>query len=174
MRTAVVLWYMEKDDSAQRTERGGVMTSEDILTALGHLAESLDLVGAVTYGRRGSKIATIEAFAHEIAHRVFSGPTFEPLLVKMSPCAANRHEASALRVEIAVLDRLGCRISLRTLWANANWHVDSKNKRPPWATMTLPFTVREERCVIAIIKNLRRSLRAVTAQRQRIEELNAG
>lgn len=143
-----------------------VPSIEDLLAAILHLVESLGLVGAVTYGRRGTKIATIEACAHEISHWVFTGPTFESRLVNMSSRAANRHEASALRVEVAVLDRLGCKVSMHTLWARANWNDDYGNKRPSWASMGLPLTPREDRCVRTMIRRVQDALDAVsTAER---------
>lgn len=136
----------------------GVMTSEDLLAAVLRLTESLDLVGSVTYGRPDSKIATIEACAHEIAHRVFTGPEFEHRLDNMLPWAANRHEASALRVEVTVLDRLGCKVHLRTLWSRANWKYTDRSSRPAWASMTVPLTMREHRCTLVMIRWLQRAL----------------
>lgn len=127
---------------------------EDLLAATSLLAESLGLVGAVTYGRRDSKIATIEALTHEIAHCIFTGPAFETLLLSMSLRATNRHEASALRIETAVLDCLGCKVALHTLWQRANWNTDTGNKRPSWVSMTMPLTVREDRCKRIILRRL--------------------
>ena len=134
------------------------MHQEDLLVAVLHLADSLDLVGFVIYGRQGTKIATIEACAHEISHWVFTGPAFDSRLVNMSWRAANRQEASALRVEVAVLDRLGCKVSRHTLWARVNW---CGNKRPSWASMGLPLTLREARCVRTMTRLLQGALGAV-------------
>lgn len=125
-----------------------------LLVASVRLTENLDLVGFATYGRRGSEIATVEACLHEIAHHVFTGPKFEQLLLDMSPQAANRHEASALRVESAVLDHFSCEISLRTLWKRANWKLASGNKRPTWTMMISPLTTREKRCVCTMTRRL--------------------
>jgi hypothetical protein len=138
-----------------------VMILEDLLVAVLRLTESLDLVGSVTYGRPDSKIATIEACAHEIAHRIFTGPEFEHRLDSMSPCEANRHEASALRVEVAVLDRLGCKVPLRALWSRTNWKCADGSRQPTWAAMTVPLTMREDRCAFVMIRWLRRALDAV-------------
>ena len=152
--------------ASHRNSLAAVLHIEDLLAAILHLAESLGLVGAVTYGRRGTKIATIEACAHEISHWVFTGPAFDSRLVNMSWRAANRHEASALRVEVAVLDRLGCKVSRYTLWARANWY---GNKRPSWASMGLPLTPREDRCVRTMIRRLQGALDAVSAAERSLD-----
>jgi hypothetical protein len=134
------------------------MSQEGLLDGLRHLAESLDLVGDVTYGRRFSRIAAIEACAHEVAHYIFTGSNFESRLLSMSEKAANRHEASALRVEVAVLDRLGCKVPLRSLWLRSNWNCVDGRKRPPWITLIAPLTVRENRCVLVMIRKIQKAL----------------
>ena len=155
--------------ASHRNSLAAVLHIEDLLAAILHLVESLGLVGAVTYGRRGTKIAAIEAGAHEISHWVFTGPAFDSRLVNMSSRAANRHEASALRVEVAVLDRLGCKVSMYTLWARANWNDDCGNKRPSWASMGLPLTPREDRCVRTMIRRLQGALDAVSAAERSLD-----
>jgi hypothetical protein len=140
-----------------------------LLQAVQHLAARLDLVGSVTYGRSDSRIEAIEACSHEIAHRIFTGPDFEERLCNLVPRGAssykltarrmaNRHEASALRIEVVALGRLGCEIRLRTLWARSKFaRVDGRN-RPPWASMILPLTTREDRSVCTMIRWIRGAL----------------
>jgi hypothetical protein len=136
-----------------------------LLRAVQHLAASLDLVGYVTYGRSGSGVGAIEALAHEIAHRIFTGPDFEEHLYNLSSShkattrrMANRHEAAALRVEVTALGRLGCEIGLRTLWGRSKFaRVDGRN-RPLWASMILPLTAREDRSVCTMIRWIRGAL----------------
>jgi hypothetical protein len=132
---------------------GDKMRLSDLRRGLECLADRMGLVGDVTYGRPGSQIAVIESCAHEIAHRLLTGPQFEILLQRLPSAASNRHEASALRVEVAALGLLGCKVSLRTLWERANWRGDSFDEivrgalRPLWITMTRELTAREDRCV---------------------------
>lgn len=100
------------------------MSAGDLARALLALGDHLRLVGYATYGRRGSAISVAEAVAHELAHYLLAGPDFEHELREMSARASDRHEASAIRVEIAALRRLGLEIPLRTLWGRSNWRAD--------------------------------------------------
>jgi hypothetical protein len=139
--------------------RGPILA--DLLSALLHLVESLGLVGAVTYGRQGTKIATIEACAHEIAHWAFMGPAFDSRLVNMSSRAANRHEASALRVEVAVLDHFGCKVSMLTLWVklhSTSW----------WSAITVSCACDPGPYDCGAIRNKNRSTHVMGANAKRL------
>jgi hypothetical protein len=66
-------------------------------------------------------LAVIEGCAHELAHALDLGRTFEDLLQTMPDEESNKHEASVLRIEVAALAALGVRLSMRRLRAFANW-----------------------------------------------------
>jgi len=89
------------------------VTSAELHAALLKVAEYFALTGAVLYGRPGSRIGQTESVAHELAHYLFTGPTFENILNDSPPDVTNQHEASALRVEVAALRELGCEVSLK-------------------------------------------------------------
>jgi hypothetical protein len=129
----------------------------ELLAAIEHLTKCLDLIGFVLYGRSGNRVGLIEAGAHELSHYIFTGPKFDTQLNDFAPRAANRHEASALRIEVTALQRLDCKISLRTLWARANWREDDLCKPPAWRTMGVALTPREERCVARLIRMVRQA-----------------
>lgn len=133
-------------------EYRSTLRPDDLLSVLTRLAEHWKLSGLPLYGRPGSRIGFIEALAHEVAHRLFTGPDFERQLMRLSPRASNRHEASALRVEVAALGQLGCKVSLRVLYARANWRDDVRDSRPSWDKMLHDFTSREKRCIARMIQ----------------------
>ena len=98
-------------------------------------------VNAGSYERLG----IVEWIAHELAHLVDldMDAGFESRLSEMGDAEANDREASALRVEISTLASLGVRLSMRRLWATANWRVGTG--APSISRLRSPITRRERR-----------------------------
>jgi len=94
-------------------------TRQMLEEALLKIAKSWNLVG--TNAADYKQLALIEGYAHELAHALDLGPSFEHLIEAMPNETANSHEASALRIEIAALTALGVHLSVRRLQASANW-----------------------------------------------------
>jgi hypothetical protein len=127
-------------------------------------------VNAADYKR----IAIIEGCAHELAHALDLGRSFEPLIQEMAAKKANKHEASALRIEIVALATLGIRVSPRRLHASANWEdlvsydtalgTPSREQRrpvniPPRAQLQTPLTRHERRCVRRFVTMVAREVK---------------
>lgn len=121
-----------------------------------------------------ARIAAIEGCAHELAHALDLGRSFELSLQEMEAKKANKHEASALRIEIAALAALGIRVSPRRLHASANWDdpvsydtaigIPSRAKRrsvniPPRAQLQTPLTRHERRCVKRFVTMVTREVK---------------
>ncbi len=122
-------------------------------SALLRLSESRGLVGFNAVGYRDEAVCVIEGIAHELAHVIDLGPDFEVAIRGMGDAEANDHEAAALRIELAALATLGVRLSVRRLWATANWR---ERGRVPLARMTRPLDRHERACVGYFVAMVRR------------------
>jgi hypothetical protein len=105
---------------------------------------------------RHGKLGAVEGIAHELAHHLEAGRNFDHRLdsKNIDEPTANKHEASALLIEVTALRELGVRLSLRNLWRSAGWRGD-----PPPLTKR-PLTVRERKCVAAFVRIVDRVMRA--------------
>jgi hypothetical protein len=89
------------------------------------------------------ELGVIEGCAHELAHALDLGQSFESLIQDMPDKKSNKHEASALRIEIAALAALGVRLSLQRLHASANWY----GPAPSGIQLRAPLNRHEQDCV---------------------------
>ncbi len=124
-------------------------------SALLRLSESQGLVGFNAVGYRDEAVCVIEGIAHELAHVLDLGPDFEVAIGVMEDAEANDHEAAVLRVEVAALAELGVNLSVRRLWATANWR---ERGRVPLARMTRPLDRHERACVGYFVTMVRREM----------------
>jgi len=98
-----------------------------------------------------ARLGIVEGIAHELAHLVDldMDPRFESSLDAMSDAEANDREVAALRIEVAALAALGVRVSMRRLWATANWRGGAG--MPPLVRLRSPLTQREQRLADQIV-----------------------
>lgn len=89
-------------------------------------------------------LGPIEGCAHELAHALDLGPGFELSIWAMDAGEANKHEATALRIEVTALAALGVHLSMRRLRASANW---DDSKIPSLTKLHAPLNRHERRCV---------------------------
>lgn len=119
--------------------------------------ERLAAINAADY--QDGTLAAIEGVAHELAHVLDSGPDFEISLEDMEDAQANDREAATLRIEVAALAELGVHLSIRRLWANANWRGDV---RIPFEKLTGPLDGHELACVDGFVAMVRREIADAT------------
>jgi predicted nicotinamide N-methyase len=122
-----------------------------LVAAMRDIAERRSLVGLATTHR--GQIGAIEGVAHELAHQLEAGRNFERRLREMNDREADEHEASTLRIETAALAALGVRVSIRSLWRDANWRED----RPTPTKARRVLDERERRCVAALVAIVQRA-----------------
>lgn len=99
------------------------MTRRQLLSALRRITVRFGHIAYTAYHHRLSSVVEIESLAHELAHRVVTGPDFVTFLNACPAPVANAHEASALRVEATALHALGIAIDLPSIWRTANWRL---------------------------------------------------
>ncbi len=126
----------------------------DVYLAMCAIADDRGLAGEPTTHQ--GKLAVVEGIAHELAHTLEAGRKFEQRLHRASDSEANRHEASALRIEVAALARLGVRVSLPRLWRDANWR---QGAVPARTAARRARSQREQACVRAFLRIVRRAIR---------------
>jgi len=95
----------------------------------------------------------------------------------MSSRAANRHEASALRVEVAVLDHFGCKVSMHTLYVHA-WNVGEPGETPQYVVVERENGESRVRARAihdcGAIRNKNRSTRVMGANAKRLVSRGTG
>lgn len=122
------------------------MSIDRLYVTMLSIADQRSLIGLPTSHR--GKIGAIEGVGHELAHQLEMGRHFEERLRKMPDEIADKHEAAALRIEVAALDSLGIHLSLQRLWRDANWRGDP----PRLTTAQRALSPRERRCVAAFVR----------------------
>lgn len=100
------------------------MTRRQLLSALRRITVRFGHITYTAYWHPLTSVIEIESHAHELAHRVVTGPDFEAFLAACPALIANLHEASALRVEATTLHALGIAINLPEIWQTTNWRID--------------------------------------------------
>lgn len=140
------------------------MTFDDVYRAMAHLSEAHDLdasYSAFTGNQR--RLDVIEAIAHELAHALCLGGVqstdeFQKKIRRMSDVTADRHELTALRIEVAALKRLGVRMDGRRLCTIASFRYET----PPLARMQDPLTVAEQGLVgwfVSIVREAAKTMK---------------
>lgn len=142
------------------------MTDRSHVHPRGHYLRILEVAMRDLAGRRGlswvsayrAQLGVVEGVAHELAHQLEAGRSFERCLREAWDQAANLHEAATLRIEVASLAAFGVRVSLRRLWRDANWRGD----RPTLTRARRVLDDRERRCVRVFVRVMERALAATT------------
>lgn len=106
-------------------------------------------------------LAVIEGCAHELAHALDLGRTFEDLLRKMPDEESNKHEASVLRIEVAALAELGVHLSMRRLRTSANWN--GPVGVPSHAQLQASLNKHEQKCAKRFVTLIAREIRRMTS-----------
>lgn len=129
-------------------------TLDRIYTAMKRVANARFLLGDPT--SHVGDLGEVEGIAHELAHQLEAGRNFEQRLDKktIGDSAANEHEASTLRIEVAALRALGIKVSLRRLWRDAAWRGETP------ALTQRPLTPREKKCVVAFMRIVETAVQA--------------
>jgi len=108
-------------------------------------------------------LAAIEGCAHELAHAIDLGLTFQKLLQAMSAEESIKHEASVLRIEVAALAALGVRLSMRRLRKTANWDGPvNGSDAPSHAQLQAPLNRHEQNCTKRFVTLITREIRCIT------------
>ncbi len=107
-------------------------------------------IGGSTIKHRSPKLDDVEATLHELVHGICLGDPYRSDPYKISKFlpkdtdAYNAHELTTLRVEIAVLERLGHGFSIRKQNLLLEMAQFWKDQTPPRAALHAPLTCAEE------------------------------